>query len=248
MGSRKHPLRGNQPRAVLSDVLPYELPITFDNSGYYRLLSRLQVCKFDDETMQAKWIGPATPSVLQLMFGQLKEGQCKTPDGKWYRFTPQRKDAKALTFSIGRAAGNPRQVSIPHPRAQFDMHEFYKKYGETILHFTNRSPYSIRHPSQIARYSVTKDPKFEEFQTQEETGVEESEHEYKTIRSYFTYASHSHIYKFYASAEFRALERKYGYLVKADITRCFDSIYTHSISWVTNVDITVGGSQCSAVR
>lgn len=234
MGSRKHPLRGNQPRAVLSDVLPYELPITFDNSGFYQLLSRMQICKIDDETMRAKWIGPATPSVLQLIFGQFKDGHCRAGDGRTYSFQPQKNYARALTFSIGRATGNSRQVSIPHPTAQFDMHLFYKKYGESILHFTNRSPYSIRHPRQIARYSVTKDPKFEELQSHETTGVEESELEYRAVRSYFTYASHSHIYKFYASAEFRALERKYGYLVKADITRCFDSIYTHSISWVTN--------------
>ncbi|MBL0306631.1 MAG: RNA-directed DNA polymerase [Chitinophagaceae bacterium] len=39
------------------------------------------------------------------------------------------------------------------------------------------------------------------------------------------------MHKFYESYQYHRCEKKFNHLFKFDISKCFDSIYTHSISW-----------------
>nr|WP_271396057.1 antiviral reverse transcriptase Drt3b [Neomicrococcus lactis] len=121
-----------------------------------------------------------------------------------------------------------------HPRTQISISKFYGRYLDSILYFTTRSPFSIRYPKEVARYTVSRDGVFHETATEPPHGVEHHDQEYERLRSFFTYGGYSHIYKFHDSAQARKLERRFRRLVKVDISRCFESIYTHSISWVTN--------------
>lgn len=57
------------------------------------------------------------------------------------------------------------------------------------------------------------------------------EKEYLNLKSFFAYKEISNIYKFYESYRYQRCEKKYDFLYKFDISKCFDSIYTHSISW-----------------
>ena len=61
--------------------------------------------------------------------------------------------------------------------------------------------------------------------------IETYEKEYENLRSFFVYKKYSNIYKFYESYEFHRNEQNFDKLLKLDISKCFDSIYTHSISW-----------------
>ncbi|WP_349718034.1 antiviral reverse transcriptase Drt3b [Pectobacterium polaris] len=51
--------------------------------------------------------------------------------------------------------------------------------------------------------------------------------------SYFGYHGYDRLYKFFTSSEFLKLESKFNTLYTLDVSKCFDSIYTHSISWAT---------------
>lgn len=51
------------------------------------------------------------------------------------------------------------------------------------------------------------------------------------IKSYFTYKPIDLIYKFYERNEFQRLEQRYNFLMEFDISKCFYNIYTHSLSW-----------------
>ena len=53
----------------------------------------------------------------------------------------------------------------------------------------------------------------------------------KRYRSYFTYKRYDLMYKFFNSGDNLRLEQKYRYLLKMDIASCFYHIYTHTISW-----------------
>jgi len=53
----------------------------------------------------------------------------------------------------------------------------------------------------------------------------------KYIKSYFTYKPIDLIYKFYEKIEFRRFEQRFIYMMTFDISKCFYHIYTHSISW-----------------
>jgi len=53
----------------------------------------------------------------------------------------------------------------------------------------------------------------------------------KWASTYFSYRDYSLSHKFFESEEFLELERRYSFLMKLDVARCFESIYTHSIEW-----------------
>jgi len=221
-------------RALLSDVLPYELPASIDNLNFSRIIDQLDPTIVNKQ-LEANWIGDSTSLLLTILLGRPVHVR-KPANGA--RVTVAKCTAnprsQPLNFNIGKSAGGVRQVSLMHPSSQIEVAKFYYRYSDTILYFTNRSNFSIRHPSGVARFSVHRDPVFYEERDRGLLGVEEQGREYESLRSYFTYEKYSHIYKFHESAEFRRLERSYGRLIKVDITRCFDSIYTHTISWVTN--------------
>ena len=226
-------------RVVLSDVLPYELPVSFSNSAFGALLAKLDI-EIDGQQVTANWVGPSTPAILAILFGGVvpvskpASSVRVTFADPWLGIGQHSPRSRALSFNIGKNAGGIRGVALMHPRSQITVAHFYERYADTILYFTRRSPFSIRHPSDVARYTVSRDAIFTEDLDSEAAGVEISEREYERLRSYFTYGGYSHIYKFHESAEVRRLERRFARLVHVDVTRCFDSIYTHTISWVTN--------------
>lgn len=57
--------------------------------------------------------------------------------------------------------------------------------------------------------------------------------EYENQKTYYSYEKYSNIYKFYEDYRYQRAEKKFKHLVKFDLQSCFDSIYTHTISWAT---------------
>lgn len=53
----------------------------------------------------------------------------------------------------------------------------------------------------------------------------------KHYQSYFQYKKYNMIYKFFDGADYLRLEQKYSYMMQTDISKCFYHIYTHSIAW-----------------
>ena len=51
--------------------------------------------------------------------------------------------------------------------------------------------------------------------------------------SYFSYKKYALMFRFYDSTEFLILEKKFKFLTKLDISDCFNRIYTHTIAWAT---------------
>ena len=63
--------------------------------------------------------------------------------------------------------------------------------------------------------------------------------EYENLKSYFSYERYNNIYRFYEDYRYQRAEKKFTHLQKFDVQSCFDSIYTHSISWA------IGGGKTS---
>ena len=53
------------------------------------------------------------------------------------------------------------------------------------------------------------------------------------LKTFFSYEKYSNMYKFYEDYRYQRAEKKFKHLVKFDLQSCFDSIYTHTISWAT---------------
>ena len=55
--------------------------------------------------------------------------------------------------------------------------------------------------------------------------------EYEELGSYFVYRRYRNIHRFFESFKYHRCEKKYNAMMQVDISKCFDSIYTHSLSW-----------------
>lgn len=233
-------IRNRDARVILSEVLPYELPIPFTNGGTYRFLNRVRLQR-DGAKFSATNLGPGTEAALCLLFGtkllfERDGGLLRFQDPSLVRNEKVRLYAQTnpFHFTMRHKVLGRRRMAVMHMRSQIDVMDFYARHADSILYYTSRSSFSIRYPRARARYTIHRDPLFAEQVDTASHTVEQTDHDYEYVRSYFTYERYSQVYKFYESPEFRACERKYGLLARLDISKCFDSIYTHSITWATH--------------
>jgi hypothetical protein len=193
--------RNNHFRAILTDTLPYETPFFFTNEKLY---SEASACFAD------------LPGFVRTIF-ESKEA------------------TKPETYLIQKGGGAFRRITIMHPSAQLRFATFYEKFDAFIENACARSKYSLRFPSRVGSYFFQK-----QHLDQEENDNDGGEADIdpasllpqrKWASTYFSYKRYSQIHKFFLSDEFNQFERKYTYMMKVDIARCFESIYAHAIAW-----------------
>ncbi|RZJ62574.1 MAG: RNA-directed DNA polymerase [Acidovorax sp.] len=224
-------------RAVLTDILPFEVPPTFSNRGYYRFLRDNGV---EIEKGCLRWICKTTDldQTMQIIFGIpssvpiLTETVTEWGKEKVRRSVPIGKCSMATIPFNFRVAHNldGRTLSIVHPRNQVAVASFYATHSALIMYHTSVSDFSIRHPVSVARYVYFKD-KLHEERLDSAAGVEESDREYEQLGSYFVYQKYRNIHRFFESHRYHRSEKKYDAMVQIDVSKCFDSIYTHSLPW-----------------
>ena len=122
-----------------------------------------------------------------------------------------------LKYSILKSGGGLRHLGILHPASQNQIVDLYSHFEQRIISHTTTSPFSIRAPYKAATVCYYDDSllKLNE----------------KPASTYFAYKRYMRLNKFFESKEFLTLERKYSKFWSLDISRFFESIYTHSISW-----------------
>lgn len=227
-------------RALTSEILPYEVPIPFDVTRMYKFLRRLKFRWTDEHvfSVQESRLGEAERRWLGLIFDPLKLGPGAVSEGR-REFRLSSSDSRCdlrypFKFRSRRNNGKSRILSVPHPHSMLQMASFIHENRDSILYFTNRSEFSIRHPHRVARIQARPESVFDGFRDSESFGIEQSDLEYSYVSSYFSYRRYNNINRFYSSPEFQACERKFPHLMRADVAKCFDSVYTHTLSWVTN--------------
>ena len=206
---KKMRVRSDDPfRCLVTEVLPAETPIIFSNDGFY---------------VRCAKHASAPPSVMKDIFDNLikqKEWQPKKP---W--FVP-------YSYKVRKSAVGFRALSIMHPSAQWLVQQFYDFYAPLLLHYTSRSEFSVRAPKSVAKTFYIKSAianlsKFKRTAVSEEPIDKFLRHS----SSYFSYAGYSRLYKFFDSNALIRLEARFRNFWMLDVSKCFDSIYTHSISW-----------------
>ena len=223
-------------------MLPYELPLTFSNYHFYEFLIENNV-EFREEAIYWKKGDAALDTTIRLLFGvdnsvpiraskqyilgEKVDVNCFTDKDLGRKFFP----SIPFGFKIQHKDDEFRELTICHPRNQIQLVDLYHRYKGIILYFCSRSPFSIRRPARLSRSVFYRDKTHYRKLAGEPGGVEESDREYENLKSFFVYEKYSFIYNFYESDEFHQCEKKYNKLLKLDISKCFDSIYTHSLSW-----------------
>lgn len=238
MRRKRDRLHSRRQRPVLSDTLPFEVPASFGNRHLFDLLSRYDVRivgnilrweassdVFDEAAYVLSGIDRTNPIVTsnETKFGKLRQ----------YRsiaFNQQDAVKTPFQFEICHRDNDSRSLSIPHPFSQILVANFYNDHADSIIYGTSRSAFSIRRPSSVARYSNYRDRMHEKLLSKQE-GFEEHGKEYDQIGSYFVYNIVNNIFKFFESYRYHRAEKRFDSMVQIDISKCFDSIYTHSLPW-----------------
>ncbi|WP_298768212.1 antiviral reverse transcriptase Drt3b [uncultured Shewanella sp.] len=184
-------------RTLLTDVLPYELPLWFSNFSMYQRFST-----------------PAHLKTYQTVSG--------------LNFSKNAGVYIPLDYHVCRGGNKtPRTLSIMHPVAQLKVCDFYEKYDDLIEYYCTKSKYSLRHPYRKSTKfygKVQNGVKVAE-------GVESADEERIVSSSYFKYKKYPFLYRFFESYDYHKLEKQFHSMLQVDVSKCFPSIYTHSIGW-----------------
>ncbi|MDM7955928.1 antiviral reverse transcriptase Drt3b [Blastomonas sp.] len=224
----------------MTDMLPFEVPPTFTNRGFFAFLRDHKV---EIEDGRVRWIdrGPGLERTIKLIFGVKKNVVVETTTQKeWGAVKPItrrsvplkscRMETIPFNFRVAHKIEG-RTLSVVHPRNQVRIAEFYARHSAMITYYTSLSSFSIRRPVSVSRYAFFKDKLHDQDLESISGGVEEYGREYEQIGSYFVYQKYRNIHKFFESYKYHRCEKKYDAMMQIDISKCFDSIYTHSMPW-----------------
>ncbi|WP_082442369.1 antiviral reverse transcriptase Drt3b [Sphingomonas sp. Leaf257] len=225
-------------RPILSDTLPFEVPASFSNRHLCKLLIKYDV-RLDSGVI--RWTSPddSLDIFIRMLTGVAETERISISShnefGKQKQIRSLRMETHMVTipfqFEICHKEKESRRLTVPHPLNQLAVAEFYNEHSSIITYYANRSPYSIRKPTAVARYSNFKDRMHDRLLAAQNGQVEERNKEYDQLGSYFCYETYSNIFKFFESFQYHRAEKRYDAMAKSDISKCFDSIYTHSLAW-----------------
>ncbi len=229
MKRNKRPIKYKKERVVLSDVLPFEIPVTFSNRHFYDFLTKNKVELSDNKIKWGKNENTLN-TIIKLLFDFRDKVVVTNAIGinrKW--------ELKTIPFNykISHKENDFRELTVIHPKNQLALIEFYEENKQLLLHYCSLSPFSIRKADKLAKFIFHKDKTHKDklSKDQDYETVEEYDKEYESLKTFFVYKNYSNIHKFYESYKYHRCEKKYNKLFKFDISKCFDSIYSHSISW-----------------
>lgn len=234
---KKVKLSYSKERVLFSDVLPYECPIIYSNRYLYRFLAKYlwvgKKQKIDNITWntlkQSKRLNEKDANAFAaLLFGCYEQGEpisdlIHKNNALFYPYH----------FNIAHKPNKNRTLSVIHPYNQWQVVDFYEQYKYSIIYLCNQSKYSLRKPHKVAQYFYYRDRLHRKLLGHQSDKVELFFNEYENLKTYFSYKKYSNIYKFYEDYRYQRAEKKFKHLIKFDLQSCFDSIYTHTISWAT---------------
>lgn len=193
-------------RILLSETSPYDVPIIFTNNWFYR---KIRNKKHQNQAVQ---------DIIDFAFERKNLNEDSIP----------------MRYKIRKNDTSYRHMGLVHPAQQINMLEFYKTYSDQILLYCSKSSFSIRRPVKVAS-TYFKPNRLQEAKSLKSNSAERvsDENKFRHSTSYFAYDRHTKLYQFFEDEEFFNLEGKYTDFWSIDISKCFDSIYSHSVAWAT---------------
>lgn len=206
-------------RAILTDTAPSDVPIIFSNDGLYINHHKSALEKIKKFSI--------IKSLYIKIVSPIDNEKADITD----RARDQAKQSYPLKYKIIKNENSLRTLSLIHPRSQKNHCEFYKEYSSVIIFLCAQSPFSIRAPAKVGGTFYTDDA--DGLKKYKEINIDtlESELKRKHASSYFAYKGYNRLYKLYNSPRYLTLEQKFSSMWMLDIANCFQSIYTHTISW-----------------
>ena len=202
-------------RPILTEVLPFEVPPSFSNGGFFHFLTLYDVRiehKGDERWVRWSSISTDVDSVMALVFGTVPKGANTPPDPSVYTTTTEVKDGRSRVvrrwrlgsqwtrpfhFSISHKEKDFRQLTVIHPRNQLLVADFYSQNDAQVLYHCRKSDFSIRKPASVARLTKFPDRLHHSRTPDGDEAIEIVGKERDNLGSYFVYKDYSNIFKFY---------------------------------------------------
>ncbi|CAM3275538.1 Reverse transcriptase (RNA-dependent DNA polymerase) [Pseudomonas gessardii] len=193
--------KNDEYRAMLTETLPYEVPMLFSNEGLYlaakdKLLSKLK----EEHGLDIFNNQPTIPYKYKIRKNSYESRGLAI-------MHPAQQLETGLFYSrydhliVGLCQRSPFSLRAPCSIASY--------YVERALSSSNNTG-KDNHVEEAA----------DGFGVVPNTGT-----------SYFAYKKFPFLFRYYDSLEFLRLEKKFKQLTKMDISDCFNRIYTHTIAW-----------------
>jgi hypothetical protein len=222
-------------RVILSDTLPYETPITFSNRFFYDFIVKNRL-ECHEKEITWKKNSDADEAIIHILLGlnhDEKGNIIHDEHKRTYEITLGTFITIPFQYGVSHKDDSYRKLSVIHPRNQLQTVYFYEKYKELILYFAEISNFSLRYPSRVANTRLFDDER-KSFSVLLSDGFEKNiSHKNKSLKSFFGYQKIRNIHEFFESHIYHQCEKKYDFMAQLDVSKCFDSIYTHSIAWAT---------------
>lgn len=186
---------------LLTDVLPYEIPLIYSNRSLFNKINSDSIWK-----------------TLHLTFNKTNKEYASEP----YNFHIAKNDNAKRLISLIHPLSQLQMLKF--------IEEYDKEiidYSNTNAIFSVRFPSGVNSITQNRINKINRDLK--NLLNEDNEVLNNDLDEY--IDSYFEKKKYVRITDFYRSHYFKRIESKYSNLLKIDIQNCFYNIYTHSIEW-----------------
>ena len=209
-------LERNKLDFILSDLLPVELSELFSYASFYSFLLKKNQQKELDTMVAA--IKKEKACGKKVMF-----------ENGW--------STRPLKYNIMKGNKTVREMSIIQPFSAINLYLFIECYQKEILNYFEKNHcFSLRYHKKNTDlyYKAKKNSITEYFQPQSERLGK------KVIQqsgNYYNVAPFESINAFADSLVWRTSNFRFRYYAKMDYKSCFDSIYTHSFSWIIERNI-----------
>ena len=204
-------LERNRLDFILTDLLPVELSELFSFSLFYDFLLKNEQQK-----------------IIEILIEVLKKDKAKSNSvmfqGNW--------STKPLKYKILKGANTMRQMSIMQPLSALNLFLFIECYQKDILNFFEKNHgFSIRyHKKNTDLFYKLKSNKVTQYFQQQSNRIGRGI--IQQVGNYFKIVPFESINSFTDSRIWRMSNFKYRYYAKIDYKSCFDSIYTHTFTWI----------------
>lgn len=208
---KKQRIKQSLYRILMSEVLPYELPLLITNNRFFQIADKLRLTYQNGKLVYKRHLSQENVEWADAFVKLLNGSGTK----KSFNYYINKADVKDKDNNFKKKA---RELVIVHPLLQMRVLELYKKYDSLILNFCSKSSFSLRYPDKRATFLRPKSnlPK-----------AAEDFLDYKANdnpKHYFHYRKYQNINAFYEGREFQRMESRFKYMFKSDIHHCFDEI------------------------
>jgi hypothetical protein len=209
--------RNDLERVLLTETSPLDMPIVVSNDGFRDNIRRPNKSK------------DLSRIIENLIFNNIEKYSIP------YR------------YRIRLSSTTSRQLSLTHPAAQFRATKFYFHYAHMIPYFCRHDDISLRRPYKIGStaFHLTRASERKRYKGAAIDVLLQD----RTVRnpgSFFAYAGYDRFHKFFKSREFTRLEKKFSIMRITDISKCFSSIYSHTLAWAIK-DVQHGKENTNAI-